>query len=636
MIMHSVSVFWPNDIILNNPNEKYVVLGYNTNSTKQVIINVLKKSDYATLKINVESSILKELEILYTINCKSKNHQLMYYDFSRQIPLLTPNQILILFKPSKSWKLEYYSLNPITINIFWNSNDQARDIVFKRPTTDKYNIKLNQHWLDESNNINSERDDMMEELRIINLTNYIRSKMNLTTNNSMQFNIPNYISSTIDVIVTIISFSYILLVQKPCHILSNFLSYPFLKLRYKNPYNNQNPIKFSLSLLSYSFHQINFRVRQLYNLPLQFKKLKISKIESESSILKGTRFSPSEYIKFYNTVWLIINDILLGVIFSNILKANHNFIAHSVQILIPKYETMLGDTIRWLMNSPAGFKLNNELASFLGQLIFWVLDLWKTTTLAWIITNIDSLLSIVEILTSYCGITLFISILLDLTNVIFLNVYGFYIACTRLYFWQISIVMSLFKLFYGKKYNILRNRVDSNNYEFDQLMIGIIMFTILIYLLPTVFIFYLTFVLLRLAVLSILFALKFLLILLNHIPIVVLLLKLKNQERLPSGILLDFQDGYFILKSRPLTLGQIYQSHMNSMLNFNLFNLNHTNIDEQFGSYESANEEDNNSINMNYKMRDVVENWRRISVIHLMKIILFGQTIQDYDYTSMF
>lgn len=634
--MHAVSVFWPNDIILDNPNEQYVVLGYNTNSAKQVIINILKKSDYKILKINFESSILKKLEILYTINCKSKNHQLMYYDFNRQLPLFTQNEILVLFKPPKSWKLEYYSLNPITINIFWNSNDQARNIVFKRPTTDKYNVKMNQHWLRNSNNVNNERDDMREELRIINLTNYIRSKMNPIAHNSMQFKILVDLKSIIDTFFTILSFSYMLIIQKPCYLLSNCFSYPFLKLKYKNPHNNQNPIKFSLSLISYSFHQINFRLRQFYNLPLQFKKLKVSKIESESSILKGTRYSPSEYIKFYNTVWLIINDILLGVIFSNILKANHNFIVHSVQISIPKYETMLSNTIRWLMNSPAGFKLNNELASFLGQLIFWVLDLWKTTTLTWIRTNIDSLLSVVEILTSYFGITLFISIILDLTNIIFLNVYGFYIACTRLYFWQLSIVMSLFKLFYGKKYNILRNRVDSNNYEFDQLMIGIIIFTILIYLLPTVFIFYLTFVLLRLAVLSILFALKFLLILLNHIPIVVLLLKLKNQERLPSGVLLDFQDGYFILKSRPLTISQIYQSHMNSMLNFNLFNLNHTNIDEQLGSYENGNQKVNNFINMNYKMRDVVENWRRISVIHLMKIILFGQTIQDYDYTSMF
>ena len=204
--------------------------------------------------------------------------------------------------------------------------------------------------------------------------------------------------------------------------------------------------------------------------------------------------------------------------------------------------------------------------------------------------------------------------------------------------------MSLFQLFYGKKYNILRNRVDSNDYEFDQLMLGIIIFTILVYLMPTVFIFYLTFATLRLLLLLVSFSSKLLLILLNHAPIVVLLLKLKNQERLPSGVLLDFQDGIFILTSRSLTLKQIYNSHINSMLNFNLFNLNHPHMDEQISFYQKSKpynrdyRRDNNynQLDINYVVSDVVENWNRISLVRLVKMVLFGQTIQDYDYNNMF
>jgi phosphatidylinositol glycan class Q protein len=35
-------------------------------------------------------------------------------------------------------------------------------------------------------------------------------------------------------------------------------------------------------------------------------------------------------------------------------------------------------TISWLMDWPAGLKLNNELAAFLGDLFLWVIDHWSS------------------------------------------------------------------------------------------------------------------------------------------------------------------------------------------------------------------------------------------------------------------
>lgn len=634
-----VSVFWPNDIVLNDENEKYVVLGYNINKYKTVIIDIIKRESFEDMRIkdNNPNSILEHLKIIGTINYKleKQNSKILEYDFIYNKPILSSNEVLIIFKPPKSWKLEYFSLDPITINIFWNSNDQARSLVFQKPTTNKYGKKMNYHLKPEQR-ASVNKSTMRDELRIINLTNYIRSKINPEANVSIMSKIPHDIKFFLEILFTVFSFLYLIFIQKLCYIISNILTYPFLKLNYKLPNEGRYPINVSMTSVSYTFHQINFKLRQLYNLPLQFKKLKISKIESESSILKGTRFSPSEYIKFYNTVWLIVNDLLLGIIFSNFLRTNHKWFVNIIQRSVSIYEDILGNTITWLLDSPAGFKLNNELTLFLGQLIFWVLDLWNHSTLKWIQQYPNEILIVMETLTKYCGLTLFISLLQDIANVVFINIYGFYVACTRLYNWQLNILSSLLKLFYGKKYNILRNRVDSNDYEFDQLMLGIIIFTILVYLLPTVFVFYLTFVLARIFILSVAFTHKFLLILLNHIPIVVFLLKLKNQERLPSGVYLDFRNTYFVLKSRPLTLKQIYRSHMNSMLNFNLFNLNHTNIDEQVSSstFKSIKKEEKSRLI--YNMSDVVNNWSRISLINLTKSVLFGETIQDYDYKSMF
>lgn len=46
----------------------------------------------------------------------------------------------------------------------------------------------------------------------------------------------------------------------------------------------------------------------------------------------------------------------------------------------------------------------------------------------------------------------------------------------------------------GKKWNVLRLRVDSINYQADQLILGTIMFTILLFLFPTVALYYSVFV----------------------------------------------------------------------------------------------------------------------------------------------
>jgi phosphatidylinositol glycan class Q protein len=42
----------------------------------------------------------------------------------------------------------------------------------------------------------------------------------------------------------------------------------------------------------------------------------------------------------------------------------------------------------------------------------------------------------------------------------------------------------------GKRWNTLRHRVDSYDYEIDQLFLGTLLFTVTIFLLPTIFTYY--------------------------------------------------------------------------------------------------------------------------------------------------
>lgn len=52
----------------------------------------------------------------------------------------------------------------------------------------------------------------------------------------------------------------------------------------------------------------------------------------------------------------------------------------------------------------------------------------------------------------------------------------------------------------GKRYNVLRDRVDSWNYSVDQLVLGTMLFTLVAFLAPTVIVYYVLFVLVSLFV----------------------------------------------------------------------------------------------------------------------------------------
>jgi hypothetical protein len=107
-------------------------------------------------------------------------------------------------------------------------------------------------------------------------------------------------------------------------------------------------------------------------------------------------------------------------------------------------------------------------------------------------------------------------------------------ASARIFNWQYGILLSLFQLFRGKKHNVLRKRIDSCDYDLDQLLLGTILFTLLFFLLPTVVVFYLTFACSRMAIISLKAALDTLLACLNHFPLFALMLRIKDSQRLPG------------------------------------------------------------------------------------------------------
>lgn len=137
-------------------------------------------------------------------------------------------------------------------------------------------------------------------------------------------------------------------------------------------------------------------------------------------------------------------------------------------------------------------------------------------------------------LSAFAGATMPISLFSDLTSLLTLHIYSFYVASARIFYWQLTILSSLFHLFRGKKRNVLRNRIDSCDYDLDQLLLGTIVFTLLFFLLPTILVFYLLFASARVGVIGLKAVLEIGLAFLNHFPLFAITLRVKDSRRLPG------------------------------------------------------------------------------------------------------
>ena len=307
-----------------------------------------------------------------------------------------------------------------------------------------------------------------------------------------------------------------------------------------------HPDAAALKDISATAQQVDIRLQQFCYWPIQYAKLRQRK-DNWESVTTGH----PDYIRFYNSLWLVANDVIIGIALGSYIIDNANWVATQINTVLTGWTVEgLQRTISWLMDWPAGLKLNNELAAFLGDLFLWVIENWAGMNIdhqgfrvvPWLtstacIANLQPYLPHVIYIvgcSSFAGASMPIAMFSDLVSILTVHIYSFYIASARIFNWQLTIIISLFHLFRGKKRNVLRNRIDSCDYDLDQLLLGTILFTVLFFLLPTVVVFYLTFASARMMIISLIAALDTYLAFLNHFPLFALMLRVKDSRRLPG------------------------------------------------------------------------------------------------------
>ncbi|XP_043417068.1 phosphatidylinositol N-acetylglucosaminyltransferase subunit Q isoform X4 [Prionailurus bengalensis] len=251
------------------------------------------------------------------------------------------------------------------------------------------------------------------------------------------------------------------------------------------------------------------RVFQLW--PLSFIWSKLSTCEQLRHRLEQLTFvfstqkaeNPTQLMRKANVLVSVLLDVALGLALLSWLHGKDR-IGHLAEALVPVADHVaeeLQHLLQWLMGAPAGLKMNRALDQVLGRFFLYHLHLW---------INIIALLTF--------------------------HIYCFYVYGARLYCLKICGLSSLWRLFRGKKWNVLRQRVDSCSYDLDQLFIGTLLFTILLFLLPTTALYYLVFTLLRLLVVAVQGLIHVLVDLINSLPLYSLGLRLCRPYRLAAGV----------------------------------------------------------------------------------------------------
>lgn len=191
--------------------------------------------------------------------------------------------------------------------------------------------------------------------------------------------------------------------------------------------------------------------------------------------------------------------------------------------------------VRWLMGWPSGFKLNDPLDLFVGKASLAFLSFWSAA-LRLLLACVTPMLLRGVAAAGVLGLSAQLLILRDLLAVCTFHACAHYRLILGLLRVHVGAMKSLFLLFWGKKYNVMRRRVDLCDYGVNQLLLGTLLFTVLFFLFPTVAFYFLCMWLVQMLVALASSVLSSTALLLRSLPLFPLLLALFSPDHLSRGV----------------------------------------------------------------------------------------------------
>ncbi|TRY51725.1 PIG-Q like N-acetylglucosaminyl-phosphatidylinositol transferase [Cryptosporidium tyzzeri] len=233
--------------------------------------------------------------------------------------------------------------------------------------------------------------------------------------------------------------------------------------------------------------QAAYRIKNQRNWIILNHILKHSKVKLNKKLHNSLR------LLFLSSITTVIVDYLLGVLFA----LGIDTFSRELVILMEKsffyiYHDAIHTQVKWLMSFPAGFKLNQNLTTVMGNLTLAALKFWCDLTSQHFSDLNHNMIFLIKFVSITCGMSVSVALIWDILNIYSFLLFFIYTIMAKLYNLNLKAIKTFFYIFRGLKSNIFSN-IDHNSHYSEQLLIGTILFTIFVLILPTITAFYINF-----------------------------------------------------------------------------------------------------------------------------------------------
>lgn len=272
---------------------------------------------------------------------------------------------------------------------------------------------------------------------------------------------------------------------------------------------------------------------------LQFRRRIYSEKERKCSKLTPRNLASERHLEVYSDLVHSLFDAMIGVIFSCALL--RLFLDSTRYTLFDLWQAKAGNVLKdytaWLDRFPLGFKLNVPLTRNMNRESLRVIVAQDEIAHFFLPPLVQKcILSGLAVIAISLGGSSLIAAVIDIYRIATLQVRLLGNIFRALWAGQYGLFSSLWKLFRGKKKNILRHRTDTMEYDFMQLLLGVLMFTIVTFLFTTILVYFGFFGLVHLTSLCGLIILYGGYSFIHHMPLIQLVSRLTNRKRFPYTV----------------------------------------------------------------------------------------------------
>lgn len=248
----------------------------------------------------------------------------------------------------------------------------------------------------------------------------------------------------------------------------------------------------------------------------------------------------SLHLEVLSFITISVLDVCLGLLVGYFVFQYAQLIIQVVSDLSQFLERkLILDSLVWFEGSPGGVKLNPLITKNVGKILkavvskFAIVFLWSSPAYPVMVQILGCI--------GCLGFTFQLDLVVDLIRILTFHISLIHRMCALQHMFHLQLLSSLWLLFQGKKSNILRNRVDSLQYDRHRLLFGTILSAITTFLYPSFAVYFYLFSLMQFVVVCTQVTIWSLCVALKEFPLLHLVSMVRDKTAFSDSIYLDIQ-----------------------------------------------------------------------------------------------